>query len=140
MNAFLAFIGDSEPGYYNARTILLLIALVVMAHLISPVNPMARKERQGLVMIYPAIIFVYWILFQFKLISLNPFVHYYLGPSQAHAWVTNSFLCFAFGAAFSVVILLAPGIGRRLYGGAFLALYLFLLVTGLSFRPPVMSL
>jgi len=45
----------------------------------SPFNPMQRKERQGLLLVYPAIIFIYWVMFQVRLMSLDPHVHHHLG-------------------------------------------------------------
>lgn len=128
-----------EPSYYSARSILLLVTLCFLAYLVSPFNPMQRKERQGLLLVYPAIIFVYWVMFQVRLMSLDPHVYYSLGSKGVYAWMTNSFICLSFGAAFSLAILFTPGIGRRCYGGLFLALYILLIVGGIMTRPPAMD-
>lgn len=134
-----AYIDYGEPKYYSARSILLLIVLGFLVYLVSPLNSMRRKEREGLLLVYPAIIFVYWLIFQVRLLSLAPHVHFYLGPTGGYAWMTNSFICLSFGAAFSLAILWSPGIGRRCYGGLFLALYILLIIGGILTRPPVMS-
>jgi len=139
MHVIFAYIDYNEPRYYNARSVFLLIVLAFLTYLVSPWSSMQRKERKGLMLVYPAIIFVYWFLFQVMQFSFDPHVHYYLGPTGLNAWMTNSFICFTFGAAFSISIMRTPGIGRRLYGSAFLVLYLLLIVLGILFRPPVMT-
>ena len=68
----LAFIDYSEPQYYNSRTILLLLGLGFLAWLVSPLNAMPPKERAGLLLVCPALILVYWFIFQVGLLSLNP--------------------------------------------------------------------
>jgi hypothetical protein len=121
---------------------MLLIVLSFLAYLVSPFNSMRRKEQEGLLLVYPAIIFVYWLLFQVELLSLYPYVHYYLGPAKVYVWMTNSYICLTFGAAFSRAILFSPGSGRRCYGGLFLALYILLIIGcifGIFIGPPVMS-
>ena len=134
-----AYIDFGKPSYYSARSTLLLVMLCFLAYLVSPFNPMQRKERQGLLLVYPAIIFIYWVMFQVRLMSLDPHVHHHLGLTGVYSWMTNSFICLSFGAAFSLAIFFTPGIGRRCYGGLFLALYLLLIFGGSLIRPPVMS-
>ena len=100
---------------------------------------MRRQEREGLLVVYPAIILVYWFMFQVGLLSLDPSVHYYLGPTAVYVWMTNSFICLLFGAGFSLAILRSADPKRRFYGRWFLAVYILLIVAGILLRPPVMS-
>lgn len=138
-----ADIDSGEPSYYSARSILLLITLCFLAYLVSPFNSMQRKERGGLLLVFPAIILAYWVLFQERLLSLDPYVHYYLGPAEVDVWLTNSLICLIFGAAFSLAIVLSAGIGRRFYGSLFLVLYILLIVSAMHkigamlSRPPM---
>ena len=76
-----AYIDYSEPRYYSARSILLLLMLGFLLFLVSPLSSMQRKEREGLLVVYPAIILAYWLLFQVGLLSLDPHVHYYWDPT-----------------------------------------------------------
>jgi hypothetical protein len=116
------------PGLCDGRSIWLVIVLGLLAYLASPLNPMQRKERQGLLLVYPALIFVYWLLFQVNLLSLTSHSGIYFGPSGTYVWLTNSLICLGAGAIFSIAILRLPGLGERLYGGLFLVLYLVLVV------------
>jgi hypothetical protein len=134
-----ACIDSGEPSYYSARSILLLLTLCLLTYLVSSFNSMQRKEREGLLLVYPAIILIYWVLFQVRLLSLDPHVHYYLGPTGVYTWMTNSLICLSFGAAFSLAIALSAGIGRRFYGSLFLVLYVLLIIGAIHSRPPVMS-
>lgn len=134
-----AYIDYSEPKYYSARSVVLLLVLSFLAYLVSPLNSMRRQEREGLLIVFPAIILVYWLLFQVGLLSLDPHVHYYLGPTAVYVWLTNSFICLLFGAGFSIVILRSSDAMQRTYGRWFLALYIFLMIAGIFIRPPVMS-
>jgi len=134
-----AYIDSGEPSYYSARSILLLITLCFLTYLVSPFNSMPRKEREGLLIVYPAIILVYCVLFQVRLLSLDPHVHYYLGPTGVYTWMTNSLICLSFGAAFSLAIAFSASIGGRFYGCLFLVLYILLIIGAIHSRPPVMS-
>ena len=136
----LAYMDDGEPRYFSIKSILLLILMGWLVYLISPLNSMARKERAELLLVYPALIIVYWVTFQVRLLSLDPHVSYYLGPDGLYVWITNSCICLGFGAAFCVAILFGPGRARRVYGAVFLTLFLLLLTSHLVWRPPVMSL
>ncbi len=129
----------SEAKYYNSRSILLLLVLCFLAYLVSPLNSMQRMEREGLLVVYPAIILAYWFLFQVGMLSLEPGVHYYLGPNGVYVWMTNSFICMLFGLAFSIAILRSSDPGRRSYGRLFLALYILFIIAGILLRPPAMS-
>jgi len=134
-----AYIDYNEPRYYSARSILLLLVLGFLAYLVSPLSSMQRKEREGLLVVYPAIILAYWLLFQVGMLSLDPHVHYYLGPTGVYVWMTNSFICMLSGAGFSCALLRSTDPGRRSYGRCFLALYILLLIAGILLRPPTMS-
>jgi hypothetical protein len=133
----LAWIDHSIPKFFSGKGIVLILALGFLAFLISPLSPLEKKERDRLALVYPMLVFVYFLLFQFFLLSLNPSVHYYLGPTGVFVWRTNSDICCAFGIAFSVRILRTPEIGWRFYG--LLSLLIFLLLILGSLAPPVMS-
>jgi hypothetical protein len=140
VGAFMfSYANYAEFRLYNGKSILLLMVLSFLAYLVSPLNSMRRKEQEGLLLVYPALILVYWWIFQVCQLSLDPHVHYYLGPTKVYAWMTNSYICLTFGAAFSRAILFSPGIGRRCYGGLFLALYILLLMGATLIRPPMMT-
>jgi membrane-associated HD superfamily phosphohydrolase len=132
----LAWIDYSIPKLFNAKSVVLLLVLSFLAYLVSPRSPLDKKERDRLVLVYPLLIFVYVLLFQVFLLSLNPHVHYYLGPTGVFTWRMNTGICCAFGVAFSLRILRTPGLGWRFYGGFFLLIFL-LLAFG-SMMPPVM--
>jgi hypothetical protein len=134
-----AYIDYSKLRVYDGKSILLLIVLTFLAYLVSPFNSMRRKEQEGLLAVYPAIIFVYWWIFQANLLSLDPYVHYHFGSSGVFAWTTNSYICLTFGAAFSRAILFLPGGARRCYGGLLLALYILLIVGCIYIRLPLMQ-
>ena len=87
MRVIFAYIDYNEPRYYNPRSVFLLIVLAFLTYLVSPWSSMQRKEREGLMLVYPAIIFIYWFLFQVMQLSLDPHVHYYLGPTGLNAWM-----------------------------------------------------
>jgi membrane-associated HD superfamily phosphohydrolase len=133
----LAWIDYSTPKLFNAKSVVLLLVLSFLAYLVSPRSPLDKEERNRLVLVYPLLIFVYVLLFQVFLLSLNPHVHYYLGPTGVFTWRVNTGICCAFGVAFSVRILRTPGLERRFYGALFLVIFLFLAFG--STMPPVMS-
>ena len=135
--AMLAWIDYSIPKLFSAKSVVLFLVLSFLAYLVSPRSPLDKKERDRLVLVYPLLVFVYVLLFQVFLLSLNPHVHYYLGRSGVFTWRTNTGICCAFGVAFSFRILRTPGLGWRFYGGFFLLVFL-LLALG-STMPPVMS-
>jgi hypothetical protein len=133
----LAWIDYSIPKFFNAKSVVLILVLSFLAYLVSPRSPLDKKERDRLVIVYPLLIFVYFLLFQVFLLSLHPAFHYYLGRTGVFIWRTNSSILCAFGVAFSFRILRTPGLGWRLYGGLFLVVFLLLVLGGLT--PPVMS-
>jgi|SRR5277367_5164867 len=96
----LAWIDYSIPKLYNAKSIFLLVVFLFLAFMVSSLSPLKKQEQDRLVLVYPALIFVYWLFFQMGLMSLDPHVHYYLGPTGVYTWRTNSGICYAFGAAF----------------------------------------
>lgn len=133
----LAWIDYSVPKLFSAKSVVLVIVFSFLAYLVSSRSPLDKKERDKLVLVYPALVFVYVVLFQIFLLSLNPSVHYYLGRSGAFTWSVNTGICCAFGIAFSIRILRTPGVGWRLYAIFFLLMFLLLALGSLS--PPIMS-
>ncbi len=136
--AILGMSGTAETRVINAKGIFLLILLGFLAYLVSPLNPMGKKERRNLLLVYPALLIVCWFLIFVRMLSLSPHVHYYLDPDAGGAWVANSLICLVFGAAFSSVIALSGGIARRCYGIMFLVTFIYLIVTLTLHRPPMM--
>jgi len=133
----LAYNDYSIPKLFNAKSVVLFLVLCFLAYLISPRSPLEKKERDRLALVYPLLIFVYVLLFQVFLLSLNPSIHYYLGRSGAFTWRINTGICCAFGIAFSIRIIRTPGIGWRFYGAFSLLIFLLFLLG--STMPPVMS-
>ncbi len=133
----LAWIDYSIPRLFNAKSVALFLVLSFLAYLISPRSPLEKKEQDRLALVYPLLIFVYVLLFQILLLSLNPSVHYYLGRSGVFTWRINTGICCAFGIAFSIRILRTPEIGWRFYGVFSLLIFLLLLLG--STMPPVVS-
>ena len=84
---------------------------------------------------YPAIILVYWLMFQARLLSLVPHVSFGLGANGVRASMINSLLCFGFGAIFSAAIFWGPGLGRRAYGALFLLLFIAAIIGRLATAP-----
>ena len=133
----LAWIDYSIPKLFNAKSVVLLLVLSFLAYLVSPRSPLDKKERDRLVLVYPMLVFVYVLLFQVFLLSLNPSVHYYLGRSGVFVWRINTGICCTFGIAFSIRIIRTPEIGWRFYGVFSLLIFLLFLLG--STMPPVMS-
>jgi hypothetical protein len=134
MNRFLP-LGGFDERYFDGRSIWLLTLLFLMACTVSPLNPLPRPERRGLLLVFPPITLAYWFLFQALHLSLMPGVYY--ASTNGFVWRTNSIICLAFGAAFSLAIILGRGWRHYLYGGFFMALYLFLIFSCLRFAPLV---
>jgi membrane-associated HD superfamily phosphohydrolase len=132
-----AWIDNSIPSLFNAKSMVLFLVLSFLAHLVSSRSSLEKKERDRLVLVYPMLIFVYVLLFQVFLLSLNPYVHYYLSPPKAIAWTMNTGICCALGIAFSIRIYRTPGIGCRIYGVISTLIFLLLLLGGMA--PPVMQ-
>ncbi len=133
----LAWVDYSVPTFFSVKSVVLILVLGFLSFLISPLSSIENKERDKLALVYPALVFVYFLLFQVFLLSLNPSVHYYLGRSGVFNWRINSGICCAFGIAFSIRIIRTPGIGWKSYGLLSLLIYL-LLILG-CMMPPVMS-
>jgi hypothetical protein len=99
----LAWIDNSTPNLFNVKSVVLFLVLSFLAYLISPCSPLEKKERDRPVRDYPMLFFVYVLLFQVFLLSLNPYAHYYLSPPKAfHAVARLSSSIFE-RAEFSVV-------------------------------------
>jgi hypothetical protein len=133
----LAYIDNRIPHLFSAKSAVLFIVLGLLAYLISPRSPLGKPERDKLALVYPPLVFVYFLLFQVFLLSLNPSVHYYLSPSGVFVWRMNSGICCAFGIAYSIRILRTPEIGWRIYAIFWLLIFLLLLLGGMA--PPVMQ-
>ena len=133
----LAWIDNSIPSLFNAKSVVLFLVLSFLAYLISPRSALEKKERDKLVLVYPMLIFVYVLLFQVFLLSLNPSVHFYLSPPKAFAWTMNTGICCAFGIAFSIQIIRTPETRWRIYAVFWLVIFMLLLLGGMA--PPVMQ-
>ena len=133
----LAWIDNRTPQLFSAKSAVLFLVLGFLAYLISPRSSLGKQERDKLALVYPMLVFVYFLLFQVFLLSFNPSVHYYLGPSGVFVWRMNSGICCAFGIAFSIRILRTPEIGWRIYAVLLLVIFLLLLLGGMA--PPVMQ-
>lgn len=138
--AILAMSGPDEPRIITAKGIFLFVLLGFLAYLVSPLNPMDKKERRKLLLVYPALIIVYWYLIYVRMLSLTPTVFYLLDPDEGGAWVTDSLICLVFGGGFSLAIALSGSVARRCYGIMFLVTFIYLIVTLTLHRPPMMSL
>jgi hypothetical protein len=136
--SMFAMSGPAEPRFFNAKSVFLVVLLGFMTYLVSPLNPMSKKERHSLLLVYPALIIVYWFLIFVRMLSLSPGVHYYLDPDSGGAWVANSLICLVFGAGFSLAIALSGSVAWRCYGITFLVTFIYLIVTLTLHRPPMM--
>ena len=114
---------NSAPELFNAESVILLLVLIFLAYLVSPYSSLGKAERDRLVLVYPLLVFVYVFLFQVSLLSVNPFIHYYLGSKSFFTWRTNTGLCCAFGAAFSFSVLRNNNFIWRIYGGISMLLF-----------------
>ena len=118
------------PEFYNGKSALLLVLLSSAAFLLSPASPLDRT-KQGLFAVWlPPALFSFWLIAQL-LPSLQ------LSPSSLYVWLTNSSICYAFGAAFSVRLLRLGSRAERIEGGMFLFLYLALTLYQTVARPAV---
>lgn len=135
----LAWIDYSTPQLYSAKSIILLIVFSCVAFLVSSLSPLERPAQDRFALFIPPAILVYWYLFQFQLMSLDPHVHYYLSPTGYFKWMTNSSICYAFSVAFSIRLLRVPTRGSRIEGVLFLLLFGFLIVFRDQMRPAMMT-
>lgn len=118
------------PEFYNGKSVLLLVLLSSAAFLLSPASPLDRT-KQGLLAVWlPPALFAFWLITQ-SLPSKT------LSPSGLYVWLTNSSICYAFGAAFSARLLRLGNRTERLEGGMFLFLYLVLTFYHTIARPAV---
>ena len=76
-----AYIDRSIPKLRSTRGECLLAVFCVLAFVVSPISPLSWRSREGLVLIFPPGIFIYYFLFQLLLFSINPHIHYYLSPN-----------------------------------------------------------
>src|ERR1035438_3558722 len=134
-----AYIDNRPPTLVNTRTICLLGVFVLLAFLVSPKSPLSRKHQDRFVCWFPLGIFVYWVLFQWMLISLNPHVHYYLSHRGVPQWRVNSGICYGFGAAFSFRMLRIQSGLARAVGVFWLLLYALLVLAFGALPPPTME-
>ena len=132
LGIMFAWIDYSTPKLFNAKSVVLLVVFSCLAYSVSPRSAFDRTFQDRLVLFFPPVIFVYWFLFQFQLMSLDPHVHYYLSPTGYFAWMTNSSICYAFGVAFSVRLLRIRSSIARIEGVLFLLLYGLLIVSRVS--------
>ena len=139
LGIMFAYIDYSIPKLFNGKSVMLLVAFGIMAFFVSPLSPLERRAQERVVACYLPAIFVWWFLFQFQLVSLNPHVHYYLSRGGRFSWMMNSGICYAFGLAFSVRLLRLSRGWLRVEGGAFTALYALMIFAGEALRPAMMS-
>ena len=130
-----AWIDYSTPQFFNAKSVILLVVFSCIACLVSPLSPLERPAQDRFALFIPPAILVYWYLFQFQLMSLDPHVHYYLSPTGYFKWMTNSSICYAFGAAFSVRLLRVRTVASRIEGVLSLLLFVLLIVFRDQMRP-----
>jgi len=135
----LAWIDYSTPQFFNVKSVVLVLVFSCVAFLVSPLSPLERTAQDRFALLVPPAILVYWYLFQFQLMSLDPHVHYYLSPTGYFKWMTNSSICYAFGVAFSIRLLRVRARGSRIEGVLFLLLYGFLIVFRDQMRPAMMT-
>lgn len=135
----LAWIDYSIPKLVNERTAVLFGAFTVMALLITPFSPLKSRTKERLAVLYAPAILVWWYFFQFELVSLRPGIHYYLGKTGQFSWAMNSAICYAFGLAFSVRLWRLSRGYHQFFGKVFTMLFLFLIVSGRPWGPPIQS-
>jgi hypothetical protein len=134
-----AWIDYSTPQFFNAKSVVLVLVFSCVAFMVSPLSPLKRTSQDRVALFIPLAILVYWYLFQFQLMSLDPHVHYYLSPTGYFKWMTNSSICYAFGVAFSFRLLRVRTRASRIEGVLFLVLYGFLIVFRDQMRPAMMT-
>ena len=135
----LAWIDYSTPQFFNAKSVILVLVFSCLAFMVSPLSPLERLSQDRLALFLPPAILIYWYLFQFQLMSLNPHIHYYLSPTGYFKWMTNSSICYAFGVAFSVRLLRVRTAGFRIEGVLFLFIFAFLIVFRDEMRPALQT-
>ncbi len=119
MNALIAFVDYSAYKPYNTQTFWLLGVFGFLTYLVSPLNPMRREEREGLLTTYPLLIFAHWALYRFMEVPVVPYVvHYRLGTIL---WMLNSDISIVFGAVFSLELIHRRP--HRLYGSLWFVVY-----------------
>ena len=67
----LAYIDNSIPQLFSPKSVVLFLVLGFLAYLISPRSSLGKQERDKLALVYPALVFVYFLLFQVFLLSLS---------------------------------------------------------------------
>ena len=125
------------PTLLGPRGLWLLVAFGVMGLSVSTHSPVSARSKERLTFCYLCAILVWWYVFQFRLTSLEPGVHYRLGPVSGYIWLMHSAICHAFGIAFSLRIARFSQGLHRAAGYAFMGLYVFLLLENESLRPPL---
>lgn len=129
---------DTRPWrLVNEQTYGLLLAFSLLAFLVSPISPIPRRAQDRLVGWFPLPIFLYWLLFQFMLLSLNRHVHYYLNGHSVFPCTINSGICIAFGIAFSIRTLRIKETAARIVAVFWLVVFLLLLMGVQTLRPVV---
>jgi len=135
----LAYIDYREPVLFNDQSGALIIVFLLMAALVSPLSPLDMRLKNRLTALYLPAIFLWWFFFKFMLFSLDPHIHYYLGPRGRFSWMMNSDICYAFGLVFSIRLARLSKGKLRAVGIIFAILYLLLILSGEGCRPAMMQ-
>ena len=135
----LSWIDYSVPKLFNEESVVLFVAFFLMAFFVSPLSPLSRTTQERATAFYLPAIFIWWFLFQHRLMSLNPHVHHYLEPAGQFTHLLNSAICFAFGFAFSIRLVRLSNGQLRAIGLVFAILFLLLIFFGEGCRPAIQS-
>jgi hypothetical protein len=126
----ISMIDNRIPSLLNGKTIPLVLALSAMALPVSPFFPINRRVQERITALYLPAILIWWYLFQCQLMSLMPGGHYYLGTNGRFAWMMNSYICYAFGLAFSIGLVRLSHGWPRAVGVSFALIFFMLLLFG----------
>jgi len=132
----LAMYDFRPPPLFNGRSAALVIVFSIMAFFVSPFSPLNPRTQDRVTAFYLPAILTWWYLFQVRLMSLNPGVHYYLSHHGVFTWMMNSAICYAFGLAFSIRLWRLSREWPRVVGVVFAVLFSLLALFG-GCRPAV---
>ncbi len=134
-----AWFDSRPPTFLNGTSAFLLIVLSLAAFTVSPLSPLGLDARHKWLLTYSVGVLIYWYLFLYKLVSLNPHIGYGLSPHGEYSWIMNAGICCAFGIAFSVDIFRSATDGRRTYGQFTLFVFAVVLLRMGNFMPAVIT-
>jgi hypothetical protein len=117
--------------------------LSVLAYLMSPLCKLSPNGKDRFALWSLVGVFVWWYIFQHKLVSLRPGITYYMSTRRVFSWSLNSGICFAFGEAYGIHLLRSASMFGRLFGilGTLLygVLILVLLLSPSMLRPALQA-